>query len=390
MRHIQLKERSGDLVFLLLRALLVPMATSQLDSQRAGVSMRWKHLEVDLSFLQRSDVAYYWRTAVTEGKIVTKPIRWGILGTGGIARNFAKDLTRIEEGFVQAVGSRSLQSANEFADLLSIESRYGSYEELVVDPNVDAIYVATPHPFHLENSKLALSAGKAVLCEKPLTMSGEQSRELVNFARSNQTFLMEAMWSRFLPHMFKLRELLRAGVLGEIVLLTADHGQWFKKNPEHRLFSPELGGGAILDLGVYPISFASMVLGKPSVIVGHASKAFTGVDGNASIIFGYENGAHALLNTTSLAVTQTAATINGTEARIEIDRGFFVPTKMRLISRKGEIEEFSFDTQGGGLQYQAIEVARCIESGALESSIMPLDESIAIADYMDTALSFLQ
>jgi predicted dehydrogenase len=259
---------------------------------------------------------------------------------------------------------------------------------LVRDDQIDAVYVATPHPMHLENASLALSAGKPVLVEKAFTMTGQEARDLVALARNKGLFLMEAMWTRFLPHVIALRELIGAGRLGEIVSFEADHGQWFALDPNFRLFAPELGGGALLDLGVYPVSFASMLLGTPERITALVEPAFTGVDGQVSMIFGYESGAQSTLSCTSLARTATRACVSGTIARVEIAGDFYAPTSMTLITRDDEREEFSFDTQGRGLHYEAHEVARCLREGRQESDIMPLDESIAIMETMDQVLAF--
>jgi predicted dehydrogenase len=202
-------------------------------------------------------------------------LRWGIIGTGGIARAFAADLELTGSGTVAAVGSRSLEKARAFG----FGRAHGSYEALVADPDVDVVYVATPHPMHHANARLALEAGKPVLVEKAFTMNADEAKDLVSLARERELFLMEAMWTRFLPHMAEIRRLIADGALGEIVTVLADHGQWFPQDPAFRLFAPELGGGALLDLGVYPVSFASMVLGTPERIVTLSTPAFTGVDG---------------------------------------------------------------------------------------------------------------
>ncbi len=199
----------------------------------------------------------------------TSKLHWGILGTGGIAHAFAADLVHTDTGEIVAVGSRSQEGADRFGEQYGIGRRHGSYEALAADPDVDAIYVATPHPFHHENTLLALGAGKHVLVEKAFTMNAAQALELVAAARARGLFLMEAMWTRFLPHVVEIRRLLAEGALGRVVTVMADHGQWFAFDPSSRLFAPELGGGALLDLGVYPVSFASMVLGTPTRIEAH-------------------------------------------------------------------------------------------------------------------------
>ncbi|MHB1250653.1 MAG: Gfo/Idh/MocA family protein [Acidimicrobiales bacterium] len=318
-----------------------------------------------------------------------KPLRWGVLGTGRIAHTFASDLQLIDEGEIVAVGSRSQSSADHFADEFGIEHRHPSYEELVANPEVDVIYVATPHPMHYENALLALEHTKPVLVEKAFTMNGAQARELVQVARERKLFMMEAMWTRFLPHVVAIREMIASGELGEIVVIEADHGKWFEPDPSSRLFAPELGGSALLDLGVYPVSFASMILGRPDRIAAMVDPSFTGVDGQASMLFGYESGAQAVLTCTSQARTATRACISGERARIEIDGDFYAPTSFRLITRTGDESRFEFAREGRGLHYQAREVARCLDAGLLESAVMPLDETVAIMETMEKVLAFL-
>jgi predicted dehydrogenase len=318
---------------------------------------------------------------------MTEPLGWGFIGTGGIAETFAADLAFTESGRPVAVGSRALDSANRFGDRFDIPNRYGSYEALVTDPDVDVVYVATPHPLHHPNTVLALEAGKAVLVEKPFTMNAVEAEELVTAARSAGLFLLEAMWTRFLPHISEIRRLIADDALGEIVTVSADHGQWFCEDPEFRLFAPELGGGALLDLGVYPVSFASMVLGKPDRIVALVDPAFTGVDGQTSMLFGYQSGAQAILTCTLFAKSPTRAAIVGTEARIEIEGDFYAPAAFELIARTGERTRFETSSVGRGLWHEAEEVARCLREGLLESPLMPLDETVEIMQTIDAVLA---
>lgn len=321
------------------------------------------------------------------GELTIPPLGWGLIGTGGIAQTFAADLAFTESGRAVAVGSRHIDSANRFADRFDIPNRHTSYEALVADPDVDVVYVATPHPMHHANALLALRAGKPVLVEKAFTMNAAQAEELVATARSEGLFLMEAMWTRFLPHIVEIRRLLTEGALGEIVTVSADHGQWFAEDPEFRLFAPELGGGALLDLGVYPVSFASMVLGKPDRIATLIDPAFTGVDGQTSMLFGYASGAQAVLTCTLFAKSPTRGAIVGSDARIEIDGDFYAPASFQLISRGGERSLYEARHEGGGLWHEAEEVARCLREGLLESPLMPLDESIEIMRTMDAVLA---
>ncbi len=317
------------------------------------------------------------------------PLRWGILGTGRIARTFARDLGFIAEGVVAAVGSRSSESAESFGDEFGVALRFDSYEALVDSDQVDVIYAATPHPMHFANASLALTHGKPVLVEKAFTMNATEARELVAIARETKLFLMEAMWTWFLPHVVAVRTLIDEGALGDIVAIEADHGQWFAPDPASRLFDPALGGGALLDLGIYPVSFASMVLGTPDRLTALVDPAFSGVDGQVSMLFAYQGGAQAVLTCTSSARTATRACISGTKARIEIDGDFYAPSSFTLITRIGDEQRFEFPVEGRGLYFQAREVAKCIEEGMTESSIMPLDESISIMATMDQVLDFL-
>ncbi len=319
---------------------------------------------------------------------MTSKFRWGILGTGGIAAAFTQDVQRFEDHVVAAVGSRSQESADKFADRFDIASRHGSYEALVNDPDVDGIYVATPHPFHKKVVMLALSAGKAVLCEKPFAMSYAESKEMVDLARSKSLLLMEAMWTRHLPHILEVRKIVESGVLGRIVSIQADHGQWFKHDPEFRLFAPKLGGGALLDLGIYPISFASMILGEPSRITARATKTDLGVDEQTSVILDYKSGAQAILTTTLAAATPNRAVIAGTEARIEIDRTFYAPSTFKVISNQETlISEWKNEYPGHGLAEQALEFARCFRAGLTESPRITLDETLSIMKTMDQIMS---
>jgi predicted dehydrogenase len=313
-----------------------------------------------------------------------RSIRWGILGTGRIATDFATDLALLDDAEIVAVGSRTQASADEFGDRFGIARRHPSYDALVADPDVDVIYVSTPHPMHHDNALLAIRAGKSALVEKSFTINAAQARDLVTAAREEGVFLMEAMWTRFLPHVVEIRKMLSDGVLGDLVTFTAGFGHYFVEDESSRLFAPELGGGALLDLGIYPVSFASMVLGTPSEITAVSDPAFTGVDAQTSMIFRYPGGRHALLTTNLRADNAVRAEIVGTEARLELDNEFYRPNaRMTFVPRSGEPVPHEHPQVGGGLRYQAAEVARCLRAGLLESDVMPLDETVAIMETMD-------
>ena len=309
--------------------------------------------------------------------------RWGIIGTGGIARSFAEDLKRLDGHIVAAVGSRSLASAENFAEQIPGASPYGSYEELVTT-DVDAIYVATPHPMHYENALLAMRAGKPVLCEKAFTVNAKEARALVDFAQADRIPLMEAMWSRFLPHLQQVKQIVADGVLGEITNIVADHGQYIPYERAPRLWEPELGGGALLDLGIYPLTLAHLILGSPTSIYAEATLTDKKVDLNTSMVLRYANGAHALLSCTMASRGSVSAMIVGDKARIEIDGSFYAPSSFRVITRDGKVTEYPKSYEGLGLREEAFEFARVVRSGEIESPLMTHQSSIELMEMMDS------
>jgi predicted dehydrogenase len=308
---------------------------------------------------------------------------WAILGPGGIARAFAKDLALLDGHSIGAVGSRSLSKAENFAAEFGGKA-YGSYEELVSDPSVDGVYVATPHPGHHGNVIMALNAGKPVLCEKPFAVNAQQAQEMVDAASKNQVALMEAMWARFLPHYAKVREIVASGVLGPIQSIHADHGQRLADQGIARLIDPQLAGGALLDLGVYPVSFAHMILGNPTSITSSAVMTDKGVDAQTSMIFSYSNGAQAVLTTTMVEQTPCRAVVAGLNGWLEIDRTFYNPASMRVVQNDGSVTEYPSSYKGHGLREQAQVFAQLVASGALESEILSWKDTVDIMKSMDT------
>ena len=308
--------------------------------------------------------------------------RWGILGTGGIAQAFAKDLAYLDDHVVAAVGSRTIASATEFASAFPGCISYGSYNELV-NADVDAIYVASPHPMHEEHAMLAMRAGKPVLCEKAFTINQRQARQLTDYSHAHNVALMEAMWTRFLPHIAQIKEIIAAGTLGEIHTVIADHGQYIPYERAARLWEPELGGGALLDLGIYSLTIAHLVLGNPSQIQAQATLTEKKVDLQTSMILTYPSGAHALLSCTMAVRSSVSAVIAGEKARIEIDGSFYAPTAFRVITRDGEVTEYPKNYQGGGLREEAREFARVVQSGEIESPLMPHATSLELMRQMD-------
>lgn len=308
--------------------------------------------------------------------------RWGILGTGNIARQFAEGLAFVPDAEPIAVGSRRQKTADQFADRYNIPNRHDSYESLANDALVDVIYISTPHTYHKENSLLCLQHGKAVLCEKPFTMNAAETEELINYARKQKLFLMEAMWNRFLPSFDKLRQLLQENMIGKILQLTADFSIRFAFDAKHRLFAPELGGGALLDLGVYPIAFSSMIFGPPENIKSFVRIGKTGVDEQAAIIFEYKNGEMASVYTSTRFTSPAEIWLLGTEGRIKIHGPIYRPSQITLY-RGDEPTELNTPFTGNGYNYEAGEVMRCLKAGKTESDIMPLAESLSIMQTMD-------
>ena len=315
--------------------------------------------------------------------MTTNPlIRWGVLGPGSIARKFATGLQSLSDAQLVAVGSRSQASADKFGDEFGVPRRYASYAELANDPDVDAIYVATPHSFHQEHTQLCLRAGKAVLCEKPFAINAAQSAAMIATARETKVFLMEAMWTRFLPLIVRVRELIAEGAIGELRMLWSDFGFRTSVNPSGRLFDPALGGGGLLDVGIYPVSMAAMLLGQPNRIASLADLGETGIDEQAGMVLGYPGEKMAILATAVRTTTPMETTIMGSSGSIRIHTPSWCPTRLTLSNQAG-VQEIEVPMVGNGYHYEAAEVARCLRAGLTESPSMTLDESLAIMQTLD-------
>ncbi|MGZ3871592.1 MAG: Gfo/Idh/MocA family protein [Mucilaginibacter sp.] len=315
-----------------------------------------------------------------------KTIKWGILGAGRIAGKFASDLKLVADAELVAVGSRTQEKADEFGAAFNIKNRHPSYEALVNDPEVDVIYIATPHNLHYENTLLCLQHGKAVLCEKPFAMNSVQARAMIDLARQKKVFLMEALWTKFHPHYIKMQEMIGQGLLGEIGSVLINFGFIPTTPIPARLFDPALGGGTLMDIGIYNVFMAMSVLGKPHHIEASITPAATGVDEQCAILFKYNNGAMAQLFSSFSANLATEADISGTKGRIRLTSRFYEPsaTIEHYSGRPDTREIIPVEKEAGfGYQYEARHVNDCLKRGLTESDILPFADTLLLMQTLD-------
>ncbi|WEH27079.1 Gfo/Idh/MocA family oxidoreductase [Streptomyces sp. AM 3-1-1] len=317
--------------------------------------------------------------------ITGHPVRWGVLATGGIAASFAADLLTVPGAELVAVGSRTEESARAFAERFTIPRAHGSWAALAADEDVDVVYVATPHTAHLEAARLCLEAGKGVLCEKPMTLNARQAAGLVDLARARDVFLMEAMWTYVNPLVRRLKLLVDEGAIGEVASVEADFSVDGPFPADHRMVDPAQGGGALLDLGVYPVAFAQLLLGEPEGVRASAKLSERGVDLQTGMLLSWANGAHALLRCGLLGAGPTRATVVGSEGRVEVSGGFFHPASFVLHRRGAEPVTYTAREEGGGEGYvpEAVEVTRCLREGLTESPLVPLEGTLAVLRTLD-------
>jgi len=309
-------------------------------------------------------------------------LRWGVIGTGWIAERFVAALQRLTTQRVVAVGSRTHASARAFADRFGLPHAHGSYEDLVADPEVDVVYVATPHNRHRPHAGLALEAGKHVLVEKPVTLNAAEARELADLAAARGLFCAEALWTLFTPKFDVVRQVLDAGVLGEVTTVIGDFGERFEA--DHRIQRHDLAGGPLLDLGTYPLALTGWVLGAPTEVVARGVDAPSGVNGQVGVLLSYASGALGVVHTTILAGTSTGLTIAGPEATLTMPGGFPSPGPFSVLRTDGSrLEHTEPRIAYDGLAYQAAEVARRITAGETETPVRPLAESVATMALID-------
>ncbi len=313
-----------------------------------------------------------------------RKVRWGIISTGHIAGKFADALKILPDAGLYAVASRSQEKADVFARKHGMKKAYGSYQALADDPDVDAVYIATPHTFHLDNAVMCMYAGKAVLCEKALTINAREAEKMIRVAREKNVFLMEAMITRHVPLIRKVLRWVRDGRIGEVRMVRASRCARGEFSHEARHLNPELGGGSLLDVGVYPVSFASMIFGRPPVeVAGLGYIGDYGSDEQGAAILKYDDGAIADLVFALRTEAVNDAYIYGTEGFIKLDEVFAVPSRAIRYEGKKEAEVLEEAISGNALNYEAEEVMRCLREGLKESPFMPLDESLQIMRIMD-------
>ena len=315
----------------------------------------------------------------------SRPIRWGIASTGGIAASFTRGLALLPDAEVIAVGSRTQESADRFAFEHEIPHRHGSYESLATDADVDVVYIGTPHSRHCDDTLLYLGAGKHVLCEKPFAINHAQATRMAAAARQHQRFLMEAIWSRFLPAYGEIRRLVASGAIGDLKFVEASFGFNAPFDPAHRLFAPELGGGALLDVGLYPVQLAHMLLGAPDDVTATAEIGETGVDEQIAVVMSYADGPMAVAMAAIRAALPSTARIGGKSGVIVVPAMMHHPPYLEVHDTHAKVDRIETPNEGTGLHYQAEEVHRCLRAGLLESAVMPLADSCAIAHTLDRA-----
>jgi predicted dehydrogenase len=354
---------------------------------------------------------------------MSQAIRWGILGTGFVAGEFAKGLLTLKDAQLFGVASRKQANAQAFANIFQVNQVYKSYEQLVQDPDIDVIYIGTPQETHKDLAILCLEAGKPILCEKPFTLNAQEASQVISLARQKQLFCMEAMWMRFMPLIQQVKAIIERGEIGDVKMLIADFGYPVEDNPQNRFFNPQLGGGALLDRGVYCLSLAYYLLGDPLTIVSQAAMGKTGVDEQSSVILNYPQGKLATLSQSLRTYTSNEVAIMGTKGKIRIHQLFIKPEKISvskfsvltqtypsplqplnlkqkvvaaakqnsLIKRvylslsellKSE-KTIVKPLEGNGYNYEAVEVMNCLRNKQLESQTMPLDETLKIMEAMD-------
>ncbi len=311
-----------------------------------------------------------------------KLIHWGVIGPGNIAQRFGAALAASPNGVLRGVAGRNPERTRRFAATFDASCCYADAGELVRDPQIDAVYIALPHPFHFDVARMALEHGKAVLCEKPITLNRPQLEALIALAGQRQCFLMEAMWTRFLPVTRQVQHWIAAGEIGRLRMIYADFGFCAAYQPGHRLFAPELGGGALLDVGIYPLAYAQLFAGEPEQLASQVSLTPDGVDGDNAMLLRYPHDVLAMLSSSIMSSTGGAARLCGSEGSIEVPH-FWGAERATLVRNNGANETFEAPHRVNGFEYEIEEVHRCLAAGVVESPGMPWRDSLALQQIMD-------
>jgi predicted dehydrogenase len=312
-------------------------------------------------------------------------IRWGILGCGKIANKFAADLKLVDGAMLMAVASRDESRSKAFADLYGAQHAFGSYEDMARSPEVDVIYIATPHGLHYEHAMLCIKYKKAILCEKALALNGAQVQEMIHAARQNKVFIMEAFWTKFIPQYQRVAEMIRSGVIGEIRMIHADFGFPAPEPTPQRFFDPALGGGALLDIGIYPVFMCTSLLGRPLDVHASMNAYTSGVDKQIAMHFNYQNGALAALSASFEAETPVEATIMGTKGFLRMKNRFHNATsRIELTLGKEAAQPITVETEPGfGYQFEARHVTECLQRNLIESPVMTHSDSLLLMETLD-------
>lgn len=311
-------------------------------------------------------------------------IRWGICSTGNIAEKFASDIGYVKDTDIVAVGSRRKEDAERFGKKFYIPHRHGSYAELAADPDVDVVYIGTPHSFHHENTLMFLNAGKNVLCEKPFAINAKQTQDMIDAARKNNVFLMEAHWTHFLPGIKETQRMIREGVIGKVKTLDAAFCYYKDYDPQDLAFNPALGGGGLLDVGVYPLALAHMILGFPVETKSFYIPEPNGVDGINALLCRFENGALGQLTSGVHLRRPVEALITGEKGWIKLAQPFYKGENLTVCVGENEPKSYRFALKGGGYGYEAEEVVRCLQAGKKESDVVPLDFTLKMMQLLDS------
>ena len=318
-----------------------------------------------------------------------KYFNWGIIGTGGIANAFSSDIKYLENHRISAVLSRSIDTAKSFCADKPNCAEFDDINLFLNRSNIDAVYVATPNNFHCDQTIRALNAGKPVLCEKPFSISKNESELMIAASNENNVALLEGMWTRYLPHIINIQRIIKDGMIGDIESLSALHHQNLSGVNNLRLWTKKLGGGSLLDLGIYVVSFAHMILGTPDEIEAVASFTDKGVDKKTSIIFKYDNLQIATLSCSMVDSMPNKAVISGANGYVDINPTFYAPTSFRVCTNDGATTEYLNEYLGHGLREQALELEKCVNNNIIESTVMPHKEILEVMESMDKIRSII-